>query len=873
MSAPGVMALSWLLTLLLHSSVALCLAWGLERVLAPRGLRTVGVREWCWRLALWLPLASATLAISERPELRTLPVTQPQLRPQSTSQPAAVELPLPLVVPGSLPSPPRAVPPATADETARSARATAAAAPMSPARAADPGLSLAPEAVRGLLWLWLLPMGGLLLRLAHQWHRVRRDSAALPRVLDPAWLALAATLTPRRPVLLRADPEGRSPLAGPGLQVVLPDWVLALDCPLQRRTLLAHELHHIDRGDPRWRLWHEVLAACLWPQPLLRLAINRLEALAELSCDARATGDRGSAHALARSLLTCADRLRQDLTPAAAAWPRPTALQPAMATSRSPLSQRLHHLLDPTAETIAMHTRSHSGLRTRLLQWTAAALGLIGASLLLPAIAVSQVPSARSAASAAPASAGSPVPMPHAAPTGAALPAGSAVPALRAEPAMAAEMPGAAAMPALAAVSSGASVQLHTSDAGGQRISVQQREDADGTRIQIELGAGRRNLEARFDGKPEFNEAGDTLLSLRGGDTAWIDDQRQSPRRRVDFEQGADGLSLRYRVDGRELALDDAGRRWLAATTLELVRETALGVEPRVARLLSGGGAPAVLDEIERIRASHARGRYLRELAQQVKLSDPEQVRFLTASRQLGSDYERRLALLAMLERHALGPVQQARVLAATNGIESDYEKRLILAQLAARLDLNDAAVRDAWVQTMRDLGSGYERRQAITGLTERADLDAAALAVILDGIAEIGSDYEQRVSLQQLAPRVAHDGALATRYVEATRRIGSDYEQRQALSALLESGSGDGCAASSAAPQSGDCAAAALWPALLDAAGHIGSDYERRVLLVEIAARMPDHAQLIARYRQLAAELSDYERGVAERALLDKVL
>ena len=47
-----------------------------------------------------------------------------------------------------------------------------------------------------------------------------------------------------------------------------------------------------------------------------------------------------------------------------------------------------------------------------------------------------------------------------------------------------------------------------------------------------------------------------------------------------------------------------------------------------------------------------------------------------------------------------------------------------------------------------------------------------------------------------------------------------------------------------------------------------IGSDYECREVLVALAQVMPNDAALIGRYRDVARTLSDYERGVAERAL-----
>ena len=55
---------------------------------------------------------------------------------------------------------------------------------------------------------------------------------------------------------------------------------------------------------------------------------------------------------------------------------------------------------------------------------------------------------------------------------------------------------------------------------------------------------------------------------------------------------------------------------------------------------------------------------------------------------------------------------------------------------------------------------------------------------------------------------------------------------------------------------------------AVLDAAAGIHSDYDCREVLVALARVMPNDAELIARYRDVARHLSNYERGEAERAL-----
>jgi hypothetical protein len=81
---------------------------------------------------------------------------------------------------------------------------------------------------------------------------------------------------------------------------------------------------------------------------------------------------------------------------------------------------------------------------------------------------------------------------------------------------------------------------------------------------------------------------------------------------------------------------------------------------------------------------------------------------------------------------------------------------------------------------------------------------------------------------------------------------IDADYERREALMALIR-GSGFGQASA---------------VAVLDSLAKVNSDYECREVLTALAAVMPNDAALIARYRDVARKLSDFERGEAERAL-----
>lgn len=76
-----------------------------------------------------------------------------------------------------------------------------------------------------------------------------------------------------------------------------------------RRAVLAHELHHVRRGDPQAQLWALAARCIYWFHPLSWWMVSHLSQLAERSCDARAVTFAKGHHAYARLLLQVAGQV------------------------------------------------------------------------------------------------------------------------------------------------------------------------------------------------------------------------------------------------------------------------------------------------------------------------------------------------------------------------------------------------------------------------------------------------------------------------------------------------------------------------------------------------------------------------------------
>ena len=144
----------------------------------------------------------------------------------------------------------------------------------------------------------------------------------------------------RRAVRLTTSTHCRVPLAF-GRRVVVPERFLhELDAD-QQRAALAHEVAHVARRDPAWRIAADVLERALFFQPLNRLARVRLCDSAEFLCDEWAVRQTQSPLALARSLSIVAS------------WWSSSGIQPvgasAMARSESAMVRRVTRILSEPA--------------------------------------------------------------------------------------------------------------------------------------------------------------------------------------------------------------------------------------------------------------------------------------------------------------------------------------------------------------------------------------------------------------------------------------------------------------------------------------------------------------------------------------------
>lgn len=691
-----------LLTYALHSSLLLG-----SVLLAEAWLQRRGLAEAAWRAALlgaWLSSALA-LALALRP-------------------PPALELPqpaqtIPQASPQASPVPPSLAPAARVD------RARAAASP-----AALPALDLrlfdAPLAA--LTGLWLLGAAIGLLALLVQALRLSWQARRLPPWPD-------ASLAGPRGVRLHLSPAP-SPWAWAG-RVGLPAWLSEEADPAVRQAVLAHELAHLQRRDPAWRLLTRAAACLGWLQPLNRLALRRLDVLMEADCDRRAALRTGRPEALAEGLLRCAERLRgaPSLYPAA----RPAI---AMLGDGGPaLLARLRLLLEPSPMPIASlpHAR----------WWLAGALLL--SALALPA---------------------------------ALLPEGRLAAALD----EAGER-----FDALFPLAGGRHTLVRTGGPGlSQELRWQGRLQLNETEDEVVALDGPLHFRERRDGllrewrltpqaqglQAEYRVNGQVQPAPDAEAKAWIVamlrmaiEATEPPLQRAKRIFARDGQA------GLQRFLDEAGDDYRLRSRIEAV-----------AALLPAEQTPPahsamLLAASQRVQGDFERRQALQVLGERLPLDAAQWRQLLGEAAQIGGDFEAAELLRALAAR--IPATLQDDWAKAVAGIESDFEQRRVLESMLARDDAAD------WMQSVlgaaQGLGSGFEQRQLLEQWAARMPRPApAALAVPLaEATQRISADFERREALLALLRQEPREPEVLQAVLRAGQGMSAGFERLQLLRAL----------------------------------------------------------------------------------------
>jgi beta-lactamase regulating signal transducer with metallopeptidase domain len=328
---------------------------------------------------------------------------------------------------------------------------------------------------------------------------------------------------------------------------------------------------------------------------------------------------------------------------------------------------------------------------------------------------------------------------------------------------------------------------------------------------------GKHKLEVSYRGEIQFTDDDADVKSISPGGWLRIRESGLPGDKAVEFRADASGtLQRKFWVGSTERPFEPEGRQWLKDALPRFIRQTGIGAEGRVKRILQSKGPDGVLAEISLIQGSWAKRIYFTELLKSSSLDAPTTRRVLVqagteidsdyelatlligsadrllvdnatrqayfdAVRTIDSDYEMRRVYGAALKLGSVSSELLAGVLGASTSIDSDYEEASLLMQIAALQPL-DARTRPAFFKALATVSSDYEHRRVLNSLASRGDLDSDNAGALLDSATTIGSDYEQAELLIKVARDRTIDGSTRGAFFRAVGTIESSYDRGRVL-------------------------------------------------------------------------------------------
>jgi hypothetical protein len=359
-----------------------------------------------------------------------------------------------------------------------------------------------------------------------------------------------------------------------------------------------------------------------------------------------------------------------------------------------------------------------------------------------------------------------------------------------------------------------------------------------------------RKFVMRIKGQIKLSDELDDVLGI--GSRAIIEEARAGTRRRIVFLPDANGgVKRSYYVNARATPFDAEGKRWLADMLKTLVRESAFESEKRVKNLYTKGGAEAVIAEIEQINSGFGRGKYIEALLKTGAINDGQFERLLKTVKPKDSSFERHQQLVSLMGKRALNSSQQVAVLNAVAQMDSAFEQRGVLSALTPSLS-QEPAVIAAWMVAAKKMDSDFELQSIIEKIM-RAPIARGYVDAALQASLDMHGNFERANVLQAILKNLPNptDSQL-TAFLNVVERIDGDFERQNVLIELLNKTSLD---------KRG-------YSAVLQTINGMHADFEIRNVLVTLAKKIPADGELVARYRKAARNLSDHERGQAEKAL-----
>jgi hypothetical protein len=179
------------------------------------------------------------------------------------------------------------------------------------------------------------------------------------------------------------------------------------------------------------------------------------------------------------------------------------------------------------------------------------------------------------------------------------------------------------------------------------------------------------------------------IAELAPGGFARFRERTETFDRAVSVTPVGDGsLSYVATVNGRTVPFDEPMVAWLSRLLPEVLREAAINVPERVARIRAQSGVPGVLKEISQIRSTNAKRAHYEELLKTPMSDGDAQALATQAARDLVASSGDLSAVIQRLPRRSMqNPQTRQAIAGALSGIKSSGDRANTLLVLAPNAD------------------------------------------------------------------------------------------------------------------------------------------------------------------------------------------
>jgi beta-lactamase regulating signal transducer with metallopeptidase domain len=645
----------------------------------------------------------------------------------------------------------------------------------------------------GIMWAFLSLV--MLVRLGSGYRELRglkADAIPFPAEWQLRLRSLSGVNGVRRQAQLLVSSSIATPMSLGFLKpaILIPRGLLDTLSDAELEYILLHELAHLRRRDDWTNFAQKLIEALLPIQPAIYWIGQRMAIEREMACDDWVVATTGTAKPYAASLTKVAE-LSQ--------WEHAGVLAVSATGNRSQLFSRVHHLLD----------RTRNAAPKLALGPLGAAIAAVGTLIYVGARAPQMIAFAQNTEN----SQQEPVPLspPH------------SLQAPRAP--IAAPVPGAplalrAPLTRIAALTSTAAAQSPASPpAAPAPLAPVGAQQSGETHMETTTRNGWSSLSMKVDGAIEFTDDDRDVKSLSPGGHFRVEEGTWLSGRAYDVKADSAGnLTKTYSVGWSAKPLDDEGRAWLGRLLPQVIRDSGIGVGPRVTRILRQGGPRAVITEIGLIHSDGSKRIYLEQLFSQASLnteqmkdaarlirgisSDGDKAQVLVtvdgkyftgelrpslfeAAKSISSDGDKRRVLSDILKKDAGSTETLVSVARTAKHISSDGDKAEVLIEMAGSYRGNDG-LDMAYFEAVKSISSDGDHARVLSTLLAAHGDDRDTLAGALRSAEKISSDGDKARVLKEAVSYYSDDELVRKAFFDAANSISSDGDHQQVLVALV---------------------------------------------------------------------------------------